>query len=155
MCEKSKSTTFSYYKMLNSYDCCEDSVLSPKKRLFFGELPLGTIVSANLTNTEFYVPDHGSQAAIMAKFWAFMLNMDLFRTTFEAFQDFLLLETPCPLVTFFTPSACAMDQPLWISGRASTGAWVTRRAWRTLSNRPEGPQPRSRGPEGPQTSSYI
>ena len=41
----------------------------------------------------------------------------------------LLLETPCPLVgwlvTFFTPSACAMDQPLWISGRASTGAWVT------------------------------
>ena len=27
-----------------------------------------------------------------------------------------------------------------------------RRAWRTLSSRPEGPQPRSRGPEGPQTS---
>ena len=41
------------------------------------------------------------------------------------------LETHCPFVTFFTPSACAMDQPLWISGRASTGAWVTRRAWRT------------------------
>ena len=26
------------------------------------------------TNTEFYVPDHGSQAAIMAKFRAFMLS---------------------------------------------------------------------------------
>ena len=42
----------------------------------------------------------------------------------------LLLEMPCSfvcsLVTFFTPSARAMDQQLWISGRASTGAWVTR-----------------------------
>ena len=28
-----------------------------------------------------------------------------------------------------------------------------RRAWRTLSSRPEGPQPRSLGPEGPYTSS--
>ena len=40
------------------------------------------------TNTEFYVLDHGNQAAIMAKFGAFMLNPDLFQTTFGTFPDF-------------------------------------------------------------------
>ena len=40
------------------------------------------------TNTEFYVPDHGSQAAIMAKFRAFMLNPDFFLTPFGNFLDF-------------------------------------------------------------------
>ena len=40
------------------------------------------------TNTEVYVPDHGSQAAIMAKFRAFMLNPDFFRTPFGNFLDF-------------------------------------------------------------------
>ena len=35
------------------------------------------------TNTEFYVPDHGSQAAIMAKFRAFMQNLDFFLTPFS------------------------------------------------------------------------
>ena len=40
------------------------------------------------TNTEFYVPDRGSQAAIMAKFRAFMLNPELFRTTFGTFPNF-------------------------------------------------------------------
>ena len=34
------------------------------------------------TDTEFFVPDHESQAAIMAKFRAFMLNPDLFRTIY-------------------------------------------------------------------------
>ena len=32
----------------------------------------------------------------------------------------------CSFVTFFTPSACAVDQPLCISEQALTGAWVTR-----------------------------
>ena len=36
----------------------------------------------SVTETEFCVPDHGSQMAIMAKFRAFMQNPDLFRTTF-------------------------------------------------------------------------
>ena len=40
------------------------------------------------TNTEFYVLDHGSQAAIMAKFRAFMLNLDFFLTPFGNFLDF-------------------------------------------------------------------
>ena len=44
------------------------SVFSGKEKLFSG------------TNTEFYVLDHTSQAAIMAKFRAFMLNPDLYRT---------------------------------------------------------------------------
>ena len=43
------------------------------------------------TNTEVYVPDHGSQAAIMAKFRAFMLNPDFFRTPFGNFLDFSLM----------------------------------------------------------------
>ena len=38
------------------------------------------------TKTEFCVPDHGSQTAIMAKFRAFMRNPDLFRTTFLTFS---------------------------------------------------------------------
>ena len=37
------------------------------------------------TNTEFYVPDHRPQAAIMAKFRAFMLNPDFFLTPFGNF----------------------------------------------------------------------
>ena len=37
------------------------------------------------TTTEFCVPDYQSQAAIMSKFRAFMLNPDLFRTTFWHF----------------------------------------------------------------------
>ena len=46
------------------------------------------------------------------------------------FLPILLLEEPCSsvrsLVTYFTPFACAIDQQLWIWGRASTGACVTR-----------------------------
>ena len=42
------------------------------------------------TTTEFCVPDHRSQAAIMAKFRAFILNPDLFRTTFLTFPDHFL-----------------------------------------------------------------
>ena len=52
---------------------------------------LGGCLSIELcsgTNTEFYVPDHGSQAAIMAKFRAFMLNPDFFLTPFGNFLDF-------------------------------------------------------------------
>ena len=43
------------------------------------------------TNTEVYVPDHGSQAAIMAKFRAFMLNLDFFKTPLEIFWTFSLM----------------------------------------------------------------
>ena len=38
------------------------------------------------TNTEFHVPDLRSQAAIMGKFRAFLLNLDFFRTTFLTFS---------------------------------------------------------------------
>ena len=38
------------------------------------------------TEIEFYVSDHRSQSAIMAKFRAFMLNPDLFRTPFWTFS---------------------------------------------------------------------
>ena len=41
-------------------------------------------------NIEFYVPDHEYQTAIMAKFRAFMLNLDLLRTTFWNFCGPLL-----------------------------------------------------------------
>ena len=65
-------------------------------------MPLSMLIQAQLSNpygckvatlssgttTEFCVPDHWSQAVIMAKFWAFMLNPDLFRTTFLTFPDF-------------------------------------------------------------------
>ena len=43
------------------------------------------------TNTEVYVPDHGSQAAIMAKFRAFMQNQDFFLTPFGNFWTFSLM----------------------------------------------------------------
>ena len=43
------------------------------------------------TNTEFYVPDHGSQAAIMAKFIAFKLNPAFFQTPLEIFWSFSLM----------------------------------------------------------------
>ena len=39
------------------------------------------------TTTEFCVPDHRSQAAIMVKFRAVMPNPDLFRTIFLTFPD--------------------------------------------------------------------
>ena len=42
----------------------------------------------SVTETKFYIPDHGSRTAIMAKFRAFMRNPDLFRTTFWTFPDF-------------------------------------------------------------------
>ena len=42
----------------------------------------------SVTETEFCIPDHGSQTALMAKFRAFMRNPDLFRTTFWTFPDF-------------------------------------------------------------------
>ena len=40
------------------------------------------------TTAEFCVPDHRTQAAIMVKFRAFMLNPDLFWNTFSTFPDF-------------------------------------------------------------------
>ena len=44
------------------------------------ELLLNIIISG--TNTEFCIPDHWVQAAVMVKIWTFKLNLDLFRTTF-------------------------------------------------------------------------
>ena len=40
------------------------------------------------TTTKFWVPDHGSRTATMAKFRAFLRNPDLFRTIFLTFPDF-------------------------------------------------------------------
>ena len=40
------------------------------------------------TTKKFWVPDHGSRTATMAKFRAFLRNPDLFRTIFLTFPDF-------------------------------------------------------------------
>ena len=40
------------------------------------------------TTKKFWVPDHGSRTASMAKFRAFLRNPDLFRTIFLTFPDF-------------------------------------------------------------------
>ena len=56
--------------------------LKLKKRRYLDKCRLSAPADSTGTNTEFCIPDHWVQAAVMVKIRTFKLNPDLFRTTF-------------------------------------------------------------------------
>ena len=67
-------------------------IFIPKKYSLFWKMPYRPPLGSgghwySGTTTEFCIPDHCVQAAVMVKIRTFKLNPDLFRTTFWTFPD--------------------------------------------------------------------